>query len=218
MKKLSFVLVAMALMMFVASSAFAQDDKPYYFGVKAGLNMATISGDDVEDASYSFGVAGGLVMGYKLSDMFTLMPEALFMWKGAKETWEDVDAEFTWKFYYVDINVLAKVTVPTEGAIDPYFVAGPYIGIKASHGWSSDPEPEDPDDEAWIDDMLEEYLKGIDYGLVFGAGVDYVLDSGHMVSIEGRYGLGLVTIFDDMEDEEVDVKNSSITFLVGYSF
>jgi hypothetical protein len=202
----------------MASGAFAMDDKPYYFGIKAGVNMATISGDDVDDASYAFGVGGGLFMGYKISDMFTLMPEALFMWKGAKETWEDVDAEFTWKFYYVDINVLAKVTVPTEGAISPYFMAGPYVGIKASHGWSSDPEPEDPDDGAYIDDLLDEYLKGIDFGLLFGAGVDYVMDNGHTLSLDGRYGLGLVSIFDDVEDEEVDVKNGTISFMVGYSF
>lgn len=217
MKKLSFVVVAVALMMFVASSAFAQDDKPYYFGVKAGLNMATFSGDDVDDASYALGVGGGVVMGYNLSEMFTLMPEALFMWKGAKYTDDESDAELTFKLYYVDINVLAKVTVPTEGAIDPYFVAGPYVGIKASHGWSSDPEADEEDSEE-MDAMLDEYLKGVDYGLLFGAGVDYVLESGHMISIEGRYGLGLASIWDDMDDVEVDAKNNCITFLVGYSF
>lgn len=216
MRKLSYVMVAVALMMFVASGAFAQD-KPYYFGVKAGLNMSTISGDDVEDASYALGMAGGLVMGYKISEMFTLMPEALFMWKGAKETYEDPDVEFTWKFYYIDINVLAKVTVPTEGAIAPYFVAGPYVGIKASHGWSSDPEA-DAESEAEVDAYLDDYMKGVDYGLVFGGGVDYELDSGHMITFDARYGLGLTTTVDDVEGEEVDVKNNSITFLVGYSF
>jgi opacity protein-like surface antigen len=215
MRKLSFILVAVALMMFMASSAFAQDDKPYYFGIKAGLNMSKFSGDDAEEPSYAMGMAGGVFMGYNLSEMFTLMPEVMFMWKGSKETDEE-DIDFTWKLYYVDINVLAKVTVPTEGSIKPHFLAGPYLGIKASHGWSSDPEVDDEDAEM-IDANLDDYLKGTDFGLVFGAGVDYVLDNGHMVSIEGRYGLGLV-IFDDMEEEEVDVKNSSITFLLGYSF
>jgi opacity protein-like surface antigen len=216
MRKLSFVMVAVALLMLVATGSFAQD-KPYYFGVKAGLNMSKFTGDDAEDESYAMGMAGGVVMGYNFSEMFTLMPEVMFMWKGSKETDPDSDVEITWKFYYVDINVLAKVTVPTEGSIKPHFLAGPYIGIKASHGWSADVDV-DPADEEFIDEMLDEFLKGTDFGLLFGAGVDYVLDNGHMVTLEGRYGLGLTTILDDMEGEEVDVKNNSITFLLGYSF
>lgn len=218
MRKLSFVLVAIAMMMFVASGAFAQDEKPYYFGIKAGLNMGKFSGDDAEDASYAMGMAGGLFMGYNMSEMFTLMPEVLFMWKGSKETFPDEDVEMTWKFYYVDINVLAKVTVPTEGNIKPHFLAGPYLGIKASHGWSANVDV-DAEDEAGVDAMLDEYLKGTDFGLIFGAGIDYVLDSGHMITLEGRYGLGLTSIIDDDPDEgSVDVKNNSITFLLGYSF
>ena len=218
MRKLSFVLVALALMMFVASGAFAQDEKPYYFGIKAGLNMGKFSGDDTDDPSYAMGMAGGLFMGYNMSEMFTLMPEVLFMQKGSKETHPDDDIEMTWKFYYVDINVLAKVTVPTEGNIKPHFLAGPYVGIKASHGWSVDVEVT-PEDEAEVDAMLDEYLKGTDFGLLFGAGIDYVLDSGHMITLEGRYGLGLTSIIDDDPDEgSIDVKNNSITFLLGYSF
>lgn len=218
MRKLSFVLVAMALMMFVASGAFAQDEKPYYFGIKAGLNMGKFSGDDTFEESYAMGMAGGLVMGYNMSEMFTLMPGVLFMQKGSKETYPDEDVEMTWKFYYVDINVLAKVTVPTEGNIKPHFLAGPYLGIKASHGWSSDPEADDATAKE-TDEQLDEYLKGTDFGLIFGAGIDYVLDSGHMITLEGRYGLGLTSIIDDDPEEgSVDVKNNSITFLLGYSF
>jgi opacity protein-like surface antigen len=218
MRKLSFVLVVMALMMFVASDAFAQDEKPCYFVIKAGLNMSKFSGDDAEEESYSLGMAGGLAMGYKFSEMFTLMPEVLFMQKGSKETYPDGDVEMTWKFYYVDINVLAKVTVPTEGNIKPHFLAGPYLGIKASHGWSANVDV-DPADEEEVDAMLDEYLKGTDFGLIFGAGIDYVLDSGHMITLEGRYGFGLTSIIDDdSEGESTDLKNNSITFLLGYSF
>ena len=44
MKKLSLIM-AVAVVAF-ATNAFATEDKPYYFGLKAGLNMSKAWGDD----------------------------------------------------------------------------------------------------------------------------------------------------------------------------
>ena len=220
MKKLSLIVMAIVFVAF-ASNAFAMEDKPYYFGLKAGLNMSKGWGDDAEDEAYAMGAAVGAVMGYHLHEMFTIMPEVMFMWKGSKSTIAEegfYDGEITWKLYYIDINVLAKLNIPTEGMIKPHIIAGPYVGIKASTGWSGDPEPEELVGEG-LDEMLDEYLKGVDYGAVLGAGVDIMMDNGHMVTVEGRYGIGLANLFDPVGDEEeMDFKMSSITFLVGYSF
>jgi hypothetical protein len=225
MKKLSIILMAIAIVGF-ATNVFAQDEKPYYFGLKAGFNMSKGWGDDAEDESYAMGMGVGAVMGYHLHEMFDIMPEVMFMWKGSKSEFMEegfYEGDITWKIYYVDINVLAKLKIPTEGMIHPYIVAGPYLGIKVSHGWSGDPEPEEMVGE-FLDEMLDEYLKAMDFGAVLGAGVDVALDNGHMISVEGRYGIGLANIFDpmpvgeDSEEEEMDFKMSSISFLVGYSF
>ena len=221
MKKLSLVIMAIVVVAF-ATNAFATEDKPYYFGLKAGLNMSKGWGDDAEDDSYAMGMAAGVVMGYHLHEMFTIMPEVMFMWKGSKVGIAEegfYEGDLTFKVYYVDINVLAKLNIPTEGKIKPHIIAGPYVGIKASHSWSGDPEPEEMVGE-YLDEMLDEYLKSIDFGAVLGAGVDITMDNGHMVTVEGRYGIGLSNLFDQVEgdDEEMDFKMSSITFLVGYSF
>lgn len=222
MRKLSLLIVAMAVMAFVASGAFAQDEKPYYFGLKAGLNMSKAWGDDAEDESYAMGMGVGVVMGYHLHEMFDIMPEVMFMWKGTKSSIAEegfYDGDMTFKVYYIDINVLAKLKIPTEGKIKPHIIAGPYIGIKASHGWAGDPDPDEFASDVF-DETLDEYLKGTDYGAVLGAGVDIMMDNGHMITVEGRYGIGLANLFDQMEgeEEEWDFKMSSITFLLGYSF
>lgn len=220
MKKLSLVIMAIVVVAF-ATNAFATEDKPYYFGLKAGLNMSKAWGDDAEEESYAMGVGAGIVMGYHLHEMFDIMPEVMIMWKGSKSAISEegfYEGDITWKIYYVDVNVLAKLKIPTEGMISPYIVAGPYVGIKASHGWSGDPEPEGLVGEA-LDETLDEYLKGTDFGAVLGAGVEIMMDNGHMFTVEGRYGIGLTNLFDQMPDEEEsDFKMSSITFLVGYGF
>ncbi|HER43652.1 MAG TPA: PorT family protein [Candidatus Eisenbacteria bacterium] len=223
MKKLSIILMAIVIVAF-ATNVFAQD-KPYYFGLKAGLNMSKAWGDDAEDESYAMGMAAGVAMGYHLHELFDIMPEVMFMWKGSKSEFVEegfYEGDITWKLYYIDINVLGKLKIPMEGMISPYLVAGPYLGIKAAHGWSSDPEIPEEGGEA-LDEVLDEYLKSTDFGAVLGAGVDIMMDNGHMISIEGRYGIGLANLFDPMPvdettEEEMDFKMSSITFLVGYSF
>ena len=220
MKRLSLIIVAIVVMAF-ATNAFATEDKPYYFGLKAGLNMSKGWGDDATDESYAMGIAAGVVMGYHLHEMFDIMPEVMFMWKGSKSAISEegfYEGDLTFKVYYVDINVLAKLKIPTEGKIKPHIIAGPYVGIKVSHGWSGDPEPEELVGDAF-DERLEDYLKGTDFGAVLGAGVDIMMDNGHMITVEGRYGIGLTNLFDQLEGEEQeDYKMSSITFLLGYSF
>ena len=224
MKKLALIIMAIAVVGF-ATNVFAQDEKPYYFGLKAGFNMSKAWGDDADDESYAMGMGVGAVMGYHLHEMFDIMPEVMFMWKGSKSaiSEEEYEGDITYKIYYVDINVLAKLKIPTEGMINPYLLAGPYLGIKVSHGWSADPEVP-AEGEEYLDAMLDDYLKSTDFGAVLGAGVDIAMDNGHTISIEGRYGIGLANLFDptptgeDDEEEELDFKMSSITFLVGYSF
>ena len=53
-------------------------------GVKAGINIANVSGDDVENADSKLGLIGGGFLTYKISDMFAIQPELLFTMKGSK--------------------------------------------------------------------------------------------------------------------------------------
>lgn len=61
-----------------------------------------------------------------------------------------------------------------------------------------------------VEDDIED-VKTMDFGLVFGAGINI-----GPATIDARYNLGLTTT-DDSEDE-FDVKNSVISIMLGYSF
>jgi hypothetical protein len=224
MRKLSLVVLAMALVAFVASSAFAQDEKPYYFGIKAGLNVNHPWGCDrvvlVPGGTWAIGAAGGVFMGYHVTENFDFMPELMFMWRSSKQKTELEDGaqDITLNFYYVDINLLGKVAIAVESTVSPYVFFGPYIGIKASEAWTADPDLTE-EDGADLDEILTR-LNPVDVGMVFGTGFDFELENGHKVLVEARYGLGFMKIFEAEEgaDEAPDFGNQVINLMIGYSF
>ena len=64
--------------------AFAQTSPS--FGVKAGLNVSSISDDGYEDSKAKAGFYGGLFMNAPLSEQFSIQPEVLYSQYGAKVT------------------------------------------------------------------------------------------------------------------------------------
>ena len=201
MKKFMFVLMIGAMMLF-AVSAFCADGK-MMFGVKAGLNMTNVTGDDKPDnVSMSMGVIGGAFMCYKITDIIAVQPELLFAMKGAKA--DSAGFEVQWKFNYVEIPLLLKVNLPTEGKIKPSLYAGPALGILMSA------KAEDED--------VKEFFKSTDIGLLAGAAVGYQMEKG-LLFAEARYEVGLTTIDKAEGDEDAaDIKNTAISILVGYAF
>ncbi len=187
MKKLAIILVLL-----LATSAFAQG---LSFGVKGGVNYATLSGDDVEDAEWKLGFAAGAVAAFDVMDMLVIQPEVLYSMKGAESEGESFDLT------YIDIPVLLKYAIPMEGMVAPNLFVGPLLGILLS----ADAAGEDVKDQ----------LKSMDYGVVFGAGVDFDLGTGK-VTIDARYNLGLASIDDSGADW--DIKNSGMSAYVGYLF
>ena len=205
MKKSIFVLLTAAMMLF-AVSAYAGDGK-MMLGIKAGLDMANLTGDDVSDTSIKMGAVGGAFMCYKVTDLVAIQPEVLFAMKGAK--WDSAGYEVNYKINYIEIPVLLKVLLPTEGKIKPALYAGPAIGILMSSKASNGEEV----------DMKDE-TKSTNFSLVAGAALGYQLEKGAIFA-EARYDVGLATIGkteDDVDGEEPSIKTSDIMVMVGYAF
>ncbi len=208
MKKFTTAIVALAALFALSSPLFAADGK-MMFGVKGGLNLANIIGEDVENNSMKVGFVGGAFMCYNLTEIFAIQPELLYSMKGVK--YEVGLLEVNQNLNYFEIPLLLKVNLPTEGKIKPSLYAGPALGILMSA------EVEDLD--------VKDYMKGTDIGIIAGAALGYQMESG-MLFGEFRYEVGLSTIWD-LSDEELtvldlteqpDEKNSVISILVGYGF
>jgi len=216
MKRLSVTMFAIVVMFTLFSASVAAQGLTGK-GLKAGLNIANLRGDDMEDWDSKMGFSAGGFITYSINDMFAIQPEVLFTMKGAKYEEEILGETLkaTTSLNYLEIPVLAKLSMPTQGSVKPNLFVGPSLAIllsaKGKVEYAGESEEVDIKDDT----------KSIDLGLVFGGGVDFDLgpDKGKLTA-DVRYTLGLTSI--DESPEEVggpyDVKNGVISLMVGYSF
>lgn len=204
MKKLFTLLFVLSLF---STMSFAQMQA----GLKAGLNIANLSGDDVESPDSKTGFAFGGFLMYQFSPMFAIQPEAYYTMKGAtdKMDFEGTTVDLTYTLDYIEIPVLFKFLIPIQGSgVKPAIFAGPFLGInttaKVKAEFNGQSQEEDLTD-----------TKSTEFGLQFGGGIGFPVGKGEL-GVDIRYILGLSTIDDSAE--EADVKNNVININLYYGF
>ena len=227
------------LMLAVTVSAQSQ----VKFGIKAGANMATMSGDGWDDLEtlrsvsvekkYLMGMAGGLFVELPLgTGVVSLQPEVLYVMKGAKAEVTEDGETYTEKLKndYLEVPVLIKYNFTTAGSAKPFMFVGPVAAFNiASKIQVEDPPAED----STLGDFDIENAKSLDFGLTIGAGLGLAMGQSGKLTFDLRYTIGLGDVFEDVEaadfDEEkvyivddegkaLDFKNSDIRLMVGFQF
>lgn len=204
MKRLIKLFSAGILMIGAITTANAQssDALTPSFGIKGGVNFASITGDDFDspDSRTSFHV--GLLAEFPLTEMFSLQAEALYSGQGFES---DLDGEIfggegkvEYQLDYINVPVLAKVYILDGLSIE----AGPQFGFKVNEEIDANANADDGDlnlDEA----------EDFDFGVA--AGVTFETPMGLFAT--GRYTQGFTDIVNNR-----DVKNSVFQIGVGYKF
>lgn len=204
MKKL--LLTAAAV--FTFGFANAQEVK---FGVKAGLNINTITGGYLSGTSKVGFHVGGLAE-IKLSDKFAIQPELLLSTKGASYNYYGYGfgnaGEEDIALTYIDMPVMAKFFVIERLSIE----AGPQIGfLMSAKGLKYNENTDTYDAKGDIKDNFN----STDFGFNVGAG--YELNNG--VMFQARYTIGLSDITKEEAGEiNYDDKNVGFQLSVGYKF
>ncbi|GAB4372444.1 MAG: porin family protein [Calditrichia bacterium] len=206
MKKFTVFLLALLVLLSYSSFGYTQNS-PVKFGVRGGLNLATVT-EDVEGADKKmrmvFG-AGGLLE-YAFSPTAAIQVNAMYSMKGAKYEATEGEGKMNLKFAYLSIPILGKVAFG-EGSAKPYVCAGPEIGILLSS------KAEFTNGESEEEDIKDE-SESMEFALNFGAGVQFPM--GNMTGfVDARYGLGLSKV--NKEGDE-DVKNNVIFINFGLLF
>ncbi len=212
MKKISILFIAFMLLIQV------QDLQAQAFSIKAGLNFANILEKD-EDEIYSddFKSSGGTHIGISLdfspASKVSWEMGVLYSTRGAKYISDDWDYTETVKSRYIDVPMMLKISTPIDSAFKWYAGFGPYIAYGI--GGTVVTEYDDDDDKdteviKWGDRKFKDDLKPLDYGAVFGGGIEY-----KKFLFEMSYNLGFANISPYQEDE-YQIKNRLFKISIGY--
>lgn len=197
-------LLAVASLIFVAGPAAAMG--PLQAGVKGGLNIANQTADDsdMELADSRSGMALGAWVRVPATPMVSIQPEALFSMKGDRE--EDAGVTGTVKVDYLEVPVLAKLSLAKASPAKPTVFLGPSMGFNLS-------AKSEIDGTGILDGEtdLKDSTKGVDFGVVVGGGVEF-----NNFGLDLRYTHGLSNINDT--DSGVEVKNNVISIMGSFSF
>jgi len=212
MKNLGKVLI-ISLLTLIGMQTFAQK-----IGVQGGINLANILAKD-DDDTYSddfevnLGFNGGVTLEVGLGDLLSVEAAVMANSKGFKMKEEFLGIEFTTRanLLYLDVPVLVKVG-PSFGPVKVFAAAGPYIGYGISGKLKYEAEGEsDTEDVEW-GDSEDDYLKRMDFGAKFGAGLEAM-----GFTIGAYYSLGLANI-SPITDNGAKINHKVISLSLGYKF
>ncbi|NOR86686.1 MAG: outer membrane beta-barrel protein [Bacteroidales bacterium] len=214
-------LLVIVLFINLVPESFAQS-----FGVKAGFNLSNmLMKDNEEDYSNDFSMKPGFHIGgtfeLPISKVFAFETGLLFTTKGFKyndkESFEGDTYEFnaSYNLFYFDIPIMAKAYLDAGGA-KLYGAFGPYLGVGVAGNIyteyiMNDDSDVETEDIEWGNDEDNE-LKRLDYGLGFGAGVEY-----KSMVFGVSYNLGLANVSSYLDDGAT-MKNKVLGFSLAYKF
>jgi hypothetical protein len=189
-------ILLLSISMLAVITATAQ----HRFFITPGVSLAKADyspADGITPKS-QMGFDGGVGAEFKITKHFAIQPELNYSMQGMKIESNGTNASF--KFNYITMPVLAKLQ-PIEGFST--FV-GPQIGFLTSASAEYEGEPKQ---------NAKGVLKALDVFGVFG--MEYRFPIG--VVVGARYQVGFRDIVGT-PDIETEIKNSALTFRVGYSF
>jgi hypothetical protein len=189
MKRLSIVCIA-CLCLFTA-----QAQKGINFGVKAGVNFASLTGSDADGLKGLTSFHFGAVVHVPFGHMWAFQPELIYSGQGATS---DATPKEKALLGYLTVPIIFQYV----NASGFYAETGPEIGFLMS-------AKDKPESGSSTD--IKDIFKSTDF--LWGFGIGYRMKSGF--GIGGRYNVGLSNILDASGS---DMKNSVINLGVFYYF
>jgi hypothetical protein len=209
-----------AFMIGAATASYAQDEASnansmdISFGVKGGVNFATLNGDNIESPNSRTSFHVGLLAEFPLADIFSIQVEALYSGQGAEYdqtiTVPDITSPTGFTTFeqntelqldYINVPVLAKFYIVEGLSLE----AGPQFSFLVNDEWDTNPTADEGDSPSPIRQTANTFEFGVSGGLTFLTNVGLFATA--------RYNQGISDIADDLK-----VNNSVIQVGLGYKF
>lgn len=220
-----FLLFSILLIKFNFSDAQGTPVLNNRIGIKAGINLATLSQAINVDMGFKPGFMGGLYYQAPIKGSVSIQFETVFSMQGCKlrsyNNSGGLVGETNLHLNYLYFPLLLKI-YPDE-SFNIHF--GPQFGFLTSakergwvntytYNWNTSTHTAT---KAVVDDDVKGYFEDIDLGLVIGLGYDFA--SG--INLGARFNLGLKDIYFDEGIKKITGRNTAnrlFQFYLGYSF
>jgi len=207
--KRKIALIALLVISIVYTDATSQSIS---LGIEAGVNLANVNVTPTPTVSTDTrtGIIVGGVLDISLTPSISVVSGLRYMSKGYKLTSGvqklDVKAD------YLEFPILLKVKFPlTE--VKPYLIGGPTIGINLSAN------SEFSNGTTTTTTDIKKDVESVDFGLLFGAGLDFKVATKTNLFVQFGYSLGLTNSNKDAVSViSTTVKNYGIQITGGAKF
>lgn len=197
----------------MGSLAFAQQ-----FGVKAGMNVSSISDDAaLSDQGSKIGFNAGVFMNAPIAENFSIQPEIMYNNLGSKVFLSEKDiAGTTYRNEYA--RHLDYITVPVMFQYNAtpsfYLEAGPEFGLMVSAKDKVKNTENGYTQNATKVDLNKDNFNTFNFGLGLGAGYYFT----PQIGLTARYVAGLSDIYKNRANGSDSVKNNVFQVGLAYKF
>ena len=190
----------------MSSLTFAQQ-----FGVKAGMNVSSLSSDaSLSDQKSKIGFNAGVFMNAPLAENFSIQPELIYSQMGDKGTTTILGTEYSSarNHDYITLPVMFQYNATPSF----YLEAGPEFGLLVSA--KNKLKNESNGNTLAESSNYKDDLNGFNVGVGLGAGYYFTPN----VGLTARYVAGLTDIAKDRPSGSDSVKNNVFQVGLAYKF
>lgn len=185
-----------------SSGGFSLSESSVYYGLRLGMNMATLTGDDVGgvDAGTKVGLNFAPVIGLRVSDTTPIFLESglYFSGSGAKKDKTSVSLN------YLEVPILIKYGIQATDDIAVLPFLGPTFRYGLFGGKIKQPGG------VKTDSFSDDYFKRADVGIKLGCGAEY-----NKLYLEVGYQFGVTNFLDS---DDFTAHNNALFLNVGLNF
>ncbi|RPI04460.1 MAG: PorT family protein [Ignavibacteriae bacterium] len=189
-------------------------------GIRGGINLGTIGGDDKTqmgiDPKTKVGLVGGLTYHIGLLAGLSIQPEVLYVQKGAIYEGNAtvgnlyMNRKETVTGNYIEIPVVGRYNLPLP-LLSPYIEGGLSYGILLSANQKEEVSTNIPGQVSGSTETdVKDLTTSSDFSIIIGLGVEFL-----MVEVNARYVMGQTKA---VKDNEAKVYNRGIWVTAGVHF
>jgi opacity protein-like surface antigen len=204
------VLAVILLTLLISSAGLSQTR--FSLGLEAGINIANVNVTPSTSTSGRTGLIIGGIADIGFTPQLGIVTGIRYVMKGYSNTFTNqggVSQTDNVKLNFIEFPALFKVKFPlTE--VKPYLIGGPTLGISVSSTVESTAGTQSATSD------VSSSVESIDFGLLFGAGLDFNIGPKMDLFAQGGYSLGLSNILKG--NTTATIKNYGIQLTGGVKF